>query len=351
MIQNNRPLISIVVCAYNGAHIIQSCLTGLISQSCPSDLYEIIIIDDESMDGTYSAVSDFMRGRDDNAILIRLFRIKHGGLSIARNTGIHLSKGKFIAFIDQDAMPDKNWVVELLKAWSENSNADAIGGRVDIRNACDKTAQFLYLVYYEPIEQHAIIGTNMSFKKERLLQVGGFGDPFTSRGDETFLFDKMGSNRKEVKWPAARVFHDWPISVGQWLKERISNGEMSRLIGNILDGKSVFCRVFLRRRIIIIMLFVTAILGISYKVLWGLFLLPVIFFIRGIRQGSYIRLRRKYSHGLVLLLTIFWEFLDEAGMWLFCLGRWRGDRIPIEHNKAIKGTVSDKYIIANIENR
>lgn len=334
-------LVSVIVCAFNGEKLLRSCLDGLAMQTYPRDRYEVLIIDDESTDSTFDIVSDFINNQKNNALNMRLVRIQHGGLSVARNLGIQLSKGKIVAFIDQDAVADKCWVAEIFKAWEAVPDADAIGGRTEIRNATDRIANFLYTVYYEPMDQYGIIGTNMSFRKERLLQVGAFGDPFTSRGDETFLLHKMGNERKEVKWPDARVFHDWPVSVRQWIKERISNGEMSRLISRILTDRQPVCRSFLLKRLVAVLLVMGVAVGFSFKALWGLLLLPGLFLGRGIRQGVYKRLHEKHSLAAALLLTLFWQLLNEAGMWMFCLGRWRGKRLLLDRNNALTGSISE----------
>jgi len=350
MNQEKGPYVSVVVCAYNGKKFVQSCLSGLVKQIARSNEYEVLIIDDESMDSTFDIASDFINSQKNNSLHMRLVRIRHGGLSVARNTGIQLSKGEIIAFIDQDAVADKYWVAEILKAWEAVPDADAIGGKIEILNTRNRTAQFLYTAYYEPTDRYGIIGANMSFKKKQLLQIGAFGDPFKSRGDDTFLLFKMGKYRKEVKWPAARVFHDHPNSLRQWMKERTSNGEMSRLISRILDEQQYLLRSFLLKRLVAVLLVVGVAVGFSFKALWGLLLLPGLFLVKGIRQGVYKRFHEKYSSWAVPLLTIFWQLLDEVGIWMFCFGRWCGSRIQFTKEHAMCGTVSDKFIIDEVSN-
>jgi GT2 family glycosyltransferase len=245
---------------------------------------------------------------------------------------------------------DKNWVSEILKAWKAVPDADVIGGQVRARNIANQTAHFLFLVYYEPIEKNAIIGTNMTFKKERLLEVGAFGDPFACRGDETFLFYKMGSDHKEVKWSQAIVFHDWPVSIRQWLKERISNGEMHRLITRILEDRKSLFKVFLFKRlsIIAIAIFLGALL--PPKFMWGIIFVLFVFLLRGIRHGTFKMCKDNYPFIAVLFLPLLWQVLNEIGEWLFHIGRWRGYRIPFDKSCALKGTLEDKNIIQVVVN-
>ena len=87
--RNNADLVvSVIVCAYNGSSIIEQCLNGLMQQTYPSNKFEIIIIDDGSSDNTYEVVSNFINKNKGFETFIELNSIKHGGLSIARNSGI-----------------------------------------------------------------------------------------------------------------------------------------------------------------------------------------------------------------------------------------------------------------------
>lgn len=338
------PYISVVVCAFNEEKRINSCLCALSEQTLSDDRYEVLIIDDESTDNTFSIVSDYINNmKDNNDLQIRLARIRHGGLSMARNTGIQQSKGEIIAFIDGDAVADKNWLAELLKAWEFEPDADAIGGKIEILNPESKTAQFFHSVYYDPSDMIGIIGANMSFRKKTLLQAGGFGDPFISRGDETFLLYKIGSDRREAKWPAALVLHERPTSVRQWLKERIANGEMSRLISRILADNKSLCTAFLIRRAFVVALFAGAAVGLSWKLLWGILLLQGLSLLKESRRKSYKRLSKNHSCIEAVMLTLSWHLLAEVGIWMFCLGRWRGRKLTLERERALHGTVSEVY--------
>lgn len=88
--------ISIVISTFNGAKYIEDCLDSILNQTY--DDYEVIITDDNSSDNTYDIIKKY--AQIDNRIKIyRNIRHNH---SLALNMGIEMSKGKYIARIDQD---------------------------------------------------------------------------------------------------------------------------------------------------------------------------------------------------------------------------------------------------------
>ena len=342
--------ISIIVCAYNEEKNISSCLISLIDQrDIELDDYEVIIIDDGSKDQTGKIAKRIVHKRKNSVPSLRYIRIEHKGLSIGRNTGLFLSKSPLVAYIDVDAVADQYWVSQIQKAWELNPDADAIGGRIKIRNQESEIARFLHINYYDHPDKYAIIGANMSFKKDKLLQIGAFGDPFISRGDETFLLSKMGSSRREVKCMEAIVFHDRPASFGQWLKERGSNGEMARIISLILNDRKNQCKEFLVRRGILLLLVIVA-LFLPVSVWWGLLFFGGVFLLKLVQLKTYKTTKEQFSFGKAFWYSLIWPLLIELGTWKSCLGWFRGSHVSFANEKAIMGTVSDQYIEETVNN-
>lgn len=83
--------------AYNSAVTINDSIQSVLNQTYSN--WELIIIDDESRDNTIQVVLE-LEAKDDRIRLIAL--PKNGGLSNARNAGINVSRGKFLAFLDAD---------------------------------------------------------------------------------------------------------------------------------------------------------------------------------------------------------------------------------------------------------
>jgi glycosyltransferase involved in cell wall biosynthesis len=99
-------LISVVIPTYDRARCLDRAVESVIAQSYTDR--EIIIIDDGSLDDTPAVVERMMDAYGDEAA-IRFSRIPHAGVSAARNRGIDMSRGEWIAFLDSDDhwLPDK----------------------------------------------------------------------------------------------------------------------------------------------------------------------------------------------------------------------------------------------------
>jgi len=90
-------LLSIIIPVYNGENFIKNILTILVSQNLKD--MEVLIINDGSIDNTEHIVKEIIKNNK-NILLISLK--KNSGVSIARNTGIDKSNGKYIYFLDMD---------------------------------------------------------------------------------------------------------------------------------------------------------------------------------------------------------------------------------------------------------
>jgi len=102
---------SIIIASYNGEKYIKNCISNLRKQSYQD--YEIIFVDDGSLDNTEKIINKLNKGD------IRYYKIKHSGVSKARNYGISKVKGKYFLFVDVDDYIDENLLMELDKKTKE----------------------------------------------------------------------------------------------------------------------------------------------------------------------------------------------------------------------------------------
>lgn len=103
-----RPLVSIVVPVYNVAEYLSRCIDSIRFQSYKN--IEIILVDDGSTDKSGCICEQY--SRIDNRI--KVIHQKNGGLSSARNTGIKVATGEYVAFIDADDFVSINFINRLL---------------------------------------------------------------------------------------------------------------------------------------------------------------------------------------------------------------------------------------------
>jgi glycosyltransferase involved in cell wall biosynthesis len=121
------PRVSVVVPVLNDAVQICSLLEALLGQSYPQDKFEIIVVDNGSIDGSRRAVEGFMARRPDIIRLLEEREIR--GSYAARNAGIRNARGEIIAFTDSDCVPRVNWVEAGVKSLQERS-ASLGGGEI-----------------------------------------------------------------------------------------------------------------------------------------------------------------------------------------------------------------------------
>ncbi|SNS73202.1 Glycosyltransferase involved in cell wall bisynthesis [Noviherbaspirillum humi] len=96
----SSPTVSVVIPVYNGAPFIAFAVESVLAQRYQPE--EIIVVNDGSVDGTLQVLERF-------GSRIKVISIPNGGVSNARNVGIHASTGELIAFLDADDIwdPDK----------------------------------------------------------------------------------------------------------------------------------------------------------------------------------------------------------------------------------------------------
>ena len=120
-----RPEITVVVCTYNRAELLRGCLESLAAQTAPGDAFEVIVVDNNSTDGTPAAARSF-EGRVPG---LRVVPEAAQGLSSARNRGWREARGAFVAFLDDDARATERWVETLVRIVGEHA-PDVAGGPI-----------------------------------------------------------------------------------------------------------------------------------------------------------------------------------------------------------------------------
>lgn len=106
--------VSIIVPVYNTAQYLRQCVDSLIAQTL-SDI-EIILVDDGSTDDSPRICDDYAR----SDARIKVIHKANGGASSARNCGMRIAKGKYLAFVDSDDVCDHRMYEQLVRVAEEN---------------------------------------------------------------------------------------------------------------------------------------------------------------------------------------------------------------------------------------
>ena len=112
-------MISVIVPVYNVEKYLRQCLDSVLAQTYRE--LEIILVDDGSTDGS-GAICDEYATRDSR---IKVVHQQNGGLSSARNAGLDLATGEYVAFVDSDDYIHETMLELLYQALVEN-NADTV---------------------------------------------------------------------------------------------------------------------------------------------------------------------------------------------------------------------------------
>ena len=110
--------LSIIIPLYNCEKYIKHCLDSILAQGLNKSDFEIIIVDDGSVDNSYAIASAYATGHD-NIIVVRQ---ENQGVASARNTALKHVNGDYIAFIDSDDYIEKNYLDRLYREACETKS-------------------------------------------------------------------------------------------------------------------------------------------------------------------------------------------------------------------------------------
>jgi glycosyltransferase involved in cell wall biosynthesis len=213
--------ISAIICTFKRPDYLRHALRSLGEQTLASEEFEVIVVDNCGDFETERVFQEFSDGRPNFRYVVEA-RV---GLSNARNTGCQDARGRYIAYLDDDAAADPRWLEALLSTF-ESVGAAAVGGRVWLdwqgqrpRWVPEKHLSLFTFVDHGDVghrlkESEYLVGANIAFEKQALLAVGGF-DPDLGRqgavllsGEEAATLELMRSRNMLVYYePSALVWH------------------------------------------------------------------------------------------------------------------------------------------------
>jgi GT2 family glycosyltransferase len=227
------PAISVVLCSYNGGRVIGRCLEGLARLDYPD--YEVIVVDDGSTDDTARIAS----GYD-----VTLVSTPNQGLSAARNEGLARARGEIVAYIDDDAWPDPDWLRFLGWVYRTTDHA-AVGGPNLPPRGDGPIADLVALAPGGPLhvlrtdtEAEHVPGCNSSFRTDRLRAIGGYDVRFRTAGDDVDVCWRLHEAGWSVGFsPGAVVWHQRRGSVRGYLRQQRGYGYAEALLERRWPGR------------------------------------------------------------------------------------------------------------------
>jgi glycosyltransferase involved in cell wall biosynthesis len=227
------------------------------------DDIELVLVSDGSDDVCRAMRSDF----EDREDVVVECHAENRGLSASRNSGVDVATGDVVAFVDDDAVPERSWVEHLVDGY-ERHDALAVGGKTTPIWVAEEP-EFLPEEFYwligvthrgypeEECEVRNTNGSNMSFRREVLEELGGFDEQLGRKGgrqiqgEETEFAARLYSRYGErmMYLPDAEVGHkvfeyrtrrSWLVRRAFW--QGYSKQVMNDLVQDGIDEEGRFLR-------------------------------------------------------------------------------------------------------------
>ncbi|MCF7861260.1 glycosyltransferase [Candidatus Woesearchaeota archaeon] len=174
-----KIVVSVIIPVYNEERNIGSLIESLIKSDYPKHKYEIIIIDNNSTDRTYSIAQKY------NVKLIKQNKTQSSYAS--RNLGIKEAKGDILAFTDADCIVDKNWLKKSVDILQKNPIIDIIAGQVKFVTRSENFYSYydkcVHLNQENYVRNGRCATANMITRKEAFIKNGLFRGDYVSGGD------------------------------------------------------------------------------------------------------------------------------------------------------------------------
>lgn len=210
---------------------LEACLRSINNQTYKPDEIIIVITSDKK------EKTEEVRKKFKVEVIIE----KRIGLSYSRNSAIKKSKGDIVAFIDDDAIADKNWLKNIIKPYKKKK-VGIVGGK--IKPIWPKYKNFIFkkstlarewlslldLGSY-PLYIDRVLGCNFSLRKEVFNQIGPFNTSIGKYsktmygGEETEFCERANKKYELIYCPQAIVYHKLALDKLnlKWLIKRAHN--------------------------------------------------------------------------------------------------------------------------------
>lgn len=219
-----HPSVSVIVPVYNGERTIGSCIRSLLELDYPSSKLEIIIVDNNSKDGTGRILREFP--------VVSMLEDRIQSSYAARNAGIGRAGGRVLAFTDSDCIVDKEWIAKAVDRMGD-PRVGCVAGRIEgyspsnyieeylIKTGCLTQGSTMFLPYAQT--------ANAVYRREVFDVIGRFEEHWKSGGDADLTWRmQLHSAYKFVQCDDALVYHVHRSTLKGFFRQRMTwgNGEV-----------------------------------------------------------------------------------------------------------------------------
>lgn len=225
----STPLITAVICTRNRVNFLRKCVASLQNQRADTSCYEILVVDNGSADSTAEEMSHFQHDPR-----VRYVYEPVAGLSRARNTGWRNARGRYVGYIDDDAIADEYWISSAISVFTDISPEPSwVGGPIELDWEAPGPA-WINQELQVPLgyvnwggqarrltQSERLGGGNSIYPKEVLLALGGF-DERLGRAKNNLLSGEETQFQKKVEDHGGFLYYHPGIKIYHWVsKERM----------------------------------------------------------------------------------------------------------------------------------
>ena len=221
------PRVSVIICSYNGASTVESCLRSMGKINYPD--FEVVFVDDGSTDRTQEIVAQF-------PWVINIVQ-ENKGLSVARNVGMEAATGEVIVYTDSDCEADEDWLYYMALNLVRGGHV-GVGGPNFIPDEGSWVADCVGLspggpthVMLDDRTAEHVPGCNMGFFRHAAMEINGFDGQFRKAGDDVDFIWRLQHAGGTIGFaPAGQVWHYRRNTVKAYLKQQRGYGEAEALL-------------------------------------------------------------------------------------------------------------------------
>jgi len=265
---------SVIVPVYNGAAVIGRCLDALAGQTLATDQFEIIVIDDGSVDGSTAAVERWAARH--GAYQVRVASQAHTGPAAARNHGAAIARAPLLFFTDADCQPAPAWAEALLAGFAgPQSPAGLMGAyRSRQRSLAARFAQLEFEDRYRRMRRQPeldVVATySAAFRRDLFMEAGGFDPSFPEANNEDVEFSyRLSQAGHSMHFaPEAQVYHHHAASWLGYMRTKLGRGYWRMVVYRRYPSKALkdsYTPQVLKLQILLAPLVVLGLLGALWR--------------------------------------------------------------------------------------
>ena len=220
---------SVVIPTYNRPEPLRRCLEGFTRLDHPS--WELLVVNDGGKT-SFAGVDDALRAR----LPLTTIDAPHAGPAAARNVGARAARGEFLAFTDDDCIPEPDWLKQLERGFAQE-HAAALGGAAinPYPESIPAVTWELYLdflrEYFQDTAGNGLMlpSNNLAYRRDAFWSINGFDEtfPLAAAEDVDLAYRAVGAGLRQRYFDDARVWHHHRSTPRGYLRQQFRYGRGS----------------------------------------------------------------------------------------------------------------------------